>query len=218
MCYLDSSPFRILPTYLLTLTSRSRHDFAVTLAKDVRGLPHTERQRPKPATRLMSMFPLIFASVGLVPDGTTSGTNHRQTIECVDIESCAACVEARCAFTSGACTAGPVSDMSVCCAADPTKAKGDSWLCADECNTCTCDNSGAISAKGCDTMSPAQPRHLRLNSELVLVALALVPAVLCILAFVGIVFLCFCYRKKAKALSRKELDRDEEADQLAAGD
>ena len=37
-------------------------------------------------------------------------------------------------------------------------------------------------------------------------------------AFVGIVFLCFCYRKQAKALSRKELDRDEEADQLAAGD
>ena len=59
---------------------------------------------------------------------------------------------------------------------------------------------------------------MRLNSELVVVALALVPAVLCILAFVGIVFLCFCYRKQAKALSRKELDRDEEADQLAAGD
>ena len=167
----------------------------------------------------MTMFPLIFASVSLVPDGTTSGDLHRQTSECVDIESCAACVEARCAFTSGACTAGPASDMSVCCDADPSKAKGDSWLCADECNTCTCDNTGAISAKGCETMSPAQPGHpVRLNSELVVVALALVPAVLCILAFVGIVFLCFCYRKKAKALSRKELDRDEEADQLAAGD
>ena len=167
---------------------------------------------------MMMVFPLIFASVGLDPD-RTSRAHRRQTSECVDIESCTACAEAGCAFTSGACTAGPGSELSVCCDADKSKAKGDSWLCADGCNTCTCDNSGAISAKGCEIMSTATPeRPGRLNSELVVVALALVPAVLCILAFVGIVCLCFCYRKKGKALSRKELDRDEEADQLAAGD
>ena len=67
-------------------------------------------------------------------------------------------------------------------------------------------------------LSPPKEHPGRLNSELVVVVLALVPAILCILAFVGIVCLCFCYRKKGKALSRKELDRDEEADQLAAGD
>jgi hypothetical protein len=169
----------------------------------------------------MMLFPLIFDSVRLGPDGTSGAHHHRQTSECVDIASCAACVEAGCAFTSGECTdrAGPGSELSVCCDADKSKAKGDNWLCADGCNTCTCDNSGAISAKGCEMMSTATPEHPgRLNSELVVVVLALVPAILCILAFVGIVCLCFCYRKKGKALSRKELDRDEEADQLAAGD
>ena len=174
-----------------------------------------------PSSRLTAVVPLLTALVGLAPD-LASGAHHRRTSlhttsECVDIESCAACAEAGCAFASDTCTAGPSSDLGMCCDEDTSKAKGASWLCDDGCNTCSCDHTGAISAKGCEIMSNEQQPE-SLDSELVVVVLASVPAVLCILACLGIFCLCFCYRKKGKALSLRQLERDEEADQLAAGD
>eukprot|EP00320_Phaeocystis_rex_P019664 CAMPEP_0119094030 /NCGR_PEP_ID=MMETSP1178-20130426/164935_1 /TAXON_ID=33656 /ORGANISM="unid sp, Strain CCMP2000" /LENGTH=169 /DNA_ID=CAMNT_0007077729 /DNA_START=77 /DNA_END=586 /DNA_ORIENTATION=- len=146
---------------------------------------------------------------------------NKRTSDCSGIESCNVCAEtAGCAFVSGACASGANTGVSVCCDEDLSKAKGDRWLCDDGCNTCSCDRMGIITAQGCETLSAAinEQRSERLDSELVVVALALIPAVLCILACVGIVYLCFCYRRKAKPLPSKELERDEEADQLAAGD
>ena len=127
-----------------------------------------------PSSRLTAVVPLLTALVGLAPD-LASGAHHRRTSlhttsECVDIESCAACAEAGCAFASDTCTAGPSSDLGVCCDEDTSKAKGASWLCDDGCNTCSCDHTGAISAKGCEIMSNEQQPE-SLDSELVLVVL-----------------------------------------------
>lgn len=35
------------------------------------------------------------------------------------------------------------------CAGDLTKNVGDSWLCANKCDTCTCNDDGSITAAGC---------------------------------------------------------------------
>jgi hypothetical protein len=42
------------------------------------------------------------------------------------------------------------------CAGDLNHFIGDSWLCDDQCNTCTCDPDGHVSAYGClaDQVAP----------------------------------------------------------------
>ena len=40
--------------------------------------------------------------------------------------------------------------MATPCAGDPAHNVGDSWLCDNGCDTCTCLDSGEISAAGCD--------------------------------------------------------------------
>ena len=152
---------------------------------------------------------------------STAAALRRAADDCASIvDGCAACAEAGCRFASGVCGSGAPTEVSGCCEKDKTKAVGDSWLCDDGCNLCTCEASGAVVAHGCEDFSPepSDPAAGGTDSETVVVALALVPALGCTLVCLGIMYLCFCYRKAGKALPRKELERDEEADQLAAGD
>ena len=85
------------------------------------------------------------------------------------------------------------------CREDPNHFVGDQWLCDDECNTCSCDPDGHISAYGCAADSKPAADHV----EEAMVWFASTAVLLCILFFV---FLCWvmCRQKPSDAPKRKD--------------
>ena len=101
------------------------------------------------------------------------------------------------------------------CAEDKSHAALAAWKCADGCSTCTCIE-GKVQASGCLKApdSAAQP------AEAYFVTIAFVTVVICFVAFVVIMYIILCCRRKGQPLPSKELKspEEEEEDQLAAGD
>ena len=63
------------------------------------------------------------------------------------------------------------------CSGDPSKNIGDSWLCDDQCNTCSCNADGSIAATGkcCgDDCGPGEPEAPVLEEAVVKSALFVV--------------------------------------------
>ena len=147
--------------------------------------------------------------------------------ECGSYAGCTKCTEAGCVWSGVSCALACTGDTcatttSMCCAADPNHGKLESWLCDDKCNTCSCSASGdEVVAFGCAKDDFAEREGEGPPSESTeswLVRLALLPVAACFVCGVAICYLMVCYKKAGKKLSEKELNRDEEADQLAAGD
>ena len=143
-------------------------------------------------------------------------------LDCSGRESCAGCTAAGCSWieTTMSCTepSGALVETMDCCAADPNHAAGASWMCDDRCNTCTCTADGSIKAAGCIIDLPAPEQPPSLFSEEYLVSGAMFVVLTCFLAFGVVCYIMCCCKRKPQALPTKELDKNEEDEQLAAGD
>ncbi|KAL1521283.1 hypothetical protein AB1Y20_020952 [Prymnesium parvum] len=109
-----------------------------------------------------------------------------------------------------------IVEMSGCCDEDDSHARAASWLCDDECNTCSCED-GVVKASGCKSGAKdgsGQP------NEAYVVQLAIGAVLLCFVTFMAICYIMLCWRRKAHSLPTKEFTspEEEEEDQLAAGD
>ena len=144
-------------------------------------------------------------------------------IECGAAAGCAACTHLGCVWTQGHCAAECsgsecATAKSQCCAADPSRSKSESWLCADGCNQCTCGADRVVAA-GCR----ARETHVGASPgggdaiEATLVHLALLPVVGCFICALAICYLMMCYKRAGKEPKAKSL-AEEEAEALDAGD
>ena len=74
---------------------------------------------------------------------------------------------------------------SEACIEDPTKLRGEEWLCDDGCSTCTCGPDGMVPAFGCEAQAgdvgpPASSNHV----EQITVAIAASAVIACLVCFV----------------------------------
>ena len=89
------------------------------------------------------------------------------------------------------------------CAGDPTKNVGDSWLCANGCDTCTCLDDGSISAAGCFPEDGGEPPEAEFEETVVRIATYF--AALC---FVCCLAVCYMLQKKGGATNAAQLVRE----------
>ena len=95
------------------------------------------------------------------------------------------------------------------CAEDPAHKVGDSWMCDNRCDTCTCGADGHITAAGCDRGDASDTSEQ--DFEATVVRLAFAFALVFLLACGAICF-CMCVKggnKQASTLVR-ELEMEEE--------
>ena len=113
--------------------------------------------------------------------------------------------------------AGGTVEQVVCCMGDPNHALGASWMCDDGCSTCTCQGDGSISADGCGgPPTDSQPSTYGLEEHLV--EGASLAALTCFVAFGAVCYIMCCCKRAMGPLPTKELEKNEEDEQLAAGD
>jgi len=112
---------------------------------------------------------------------------------------------------------GTVVEQVVCCTGDPNHALGASWMCDDGCSMCTCQGDGSIAADGCGgPPTDSQPSTYGLEEHLV--EGASLAALTCFVAFGVVCYIMCCCKRAAGPLPTKELEKNEEDEQLAAGD
>ena len=96
------------------------------------------------------------------------------------------------------------------CREDPTKRIGDSWLCDDGCNTCTCNPDGHVEAYGCVPEGPKPSGGEQM--EQTLVAIAATAVIACLVCFA--VLCCVMCRTKGDhgLVKASELEGADEED------
>ena len=99
------------------------------------------------------------------------------------------------------------------CAGDLTKEIGDSWLCDDKCNTCTCNDDGTISATGlccgpdCPEEGPA-PMEPVFEATVVRIAVFFISLIL-----LGCLIICFFMCRKGGSHKASQLVREMEMEE-----
>ena len=99
------------------------------------------------------------------------------------------------------------------CAADPAHLVGESWLCDNKCDTCTCEPDGSITAAGCvvdDGSAGSSEIDARENFEATVVRIALFATLIMIAGGIAVCFFMCCKggNKNASALVRELEDAD----------
>lgn len=116
--------------------------------------------------------------------------------KCTEFRSqgCAVCIDNGCMWQAGAqsCADDCEKDESCahvaaeCCDGDPNHGRGESWLCDDGCNTCTCDAAGVITAAGCAkdqaaSGDPFEATIVQVAGSVCLVVLVCMAGILCLI-------------------------------------
>lgn len=114
---------------------------------------------------------------------------------------------------------GAAATVSQPCTGDPSHNVGDSWLCDNGCDTCTCEDDGSITAAGCDRGGVDDDAAAEVAFEAFVVKIALAFALVFVCCLVGVCYL-MCVKggsHKASALVREMEDEEREMEEVPSG-